>query len=153
MLRRIYQLCISTNFSIFNRLEAFSYILPIWFLHYILLCKVRPRWVWDSTSLKTLVSRNRGGWSCILRLRENTTLRELTGFIATNHLSAHPEIVTLCIQVFLTLPSIPNWLSKSGILSPKMKLPILHSKNWLSHRSQTTDLHREVFPLVVISES
>ena len=73
-----------TNFSIFNRLEAFLYILTIWFLHHILLCKVRPKWVWDSTSLTTLVSRNRGGWSCILRLRENTTLRGLTGFIATN---------------------------------------------------------------------
>ena len=73
-----------TNFSIFNRLEAFLYILAIWFLHHILLCKVRPKWVWDSTSLTTLVSRNRGGWSCILRLRENTTLRGLTGFIATN---------------------------------------------------------------------
>ena len=73
-----------TNFSIFNRLEAFLYILTIWFLHHILLCKVRLKWVWDSTSLTTLVSRNRGGWSCILRLRENTTLRGLTGFIATN---------------------------------------------------------------------
>ena len=84
-----------TNFSIFNRLEAFLYILTLWFLHHILLCKVRPKWVWDSTSLTTLVSRNRGRLSCILRLRENTTLRSLTGFIATNHLSAHPEILYL----------------------------------------------------------
>ena len=82
-----------TYFSIFNRLEAFLYILTIWFLLDILLCKVRPKWVWHSTSLTTLVSRSRGGWSCLLRLREHTTMRDLTGFIVTNHLSVHSEIL------------------------------------------------------------
>ena len=82
-----------TYFSIFNRLEAFLYVLTIWFLLDILLCKVRPKWVWHSTSLTTLVSRNRGGWSCLLRLREHTTLRDLTGFIVTNHLSVRSEIL------------------------------------------------------------
>ena len=46
-----------THFSIFNRLEAFLYILTIRFLHDILLCKVKPKWVWDSMSLTTKVSR------------------------------------------------------------------------------------------------
>ena len=82
-----------TYFSIFNRLEAFLYILTIWFLLDILLCKVRPKWVWHSTSLTTLVSRSRGGWSCLLGLGENATLRDLTGFIVTNHLSTHSEIL------------------------------------------------------------
>ena len=82
-----------TYFSIFNRLEAFLYILTIWFLLDILLCKVRPKWVWHSTSLTTLVSRSRGGWSCLLRLREHTTMRDLTGFIVTNHLSVHSDIL------------------------------------------------------------
>ena len=51
------------NLSKLNRIEAFSYILRGWFLNDILHCniKVKPEWAWDSTSLATLESGNRGG--------------------------------------------------------------------------------------------
>ena len=58
------------NFGMFNRLEAFSYTLTIWFLHGIVLCKVKPRWVWDSVFLTALEMGNREGWTCWLRFRE-----------------------------------------------------------------------------------
>ena len=59
--------------------------------------------------------------------------------------------VILYIQVFLTLPSISICSLNLELFLYKWK--ILHSKNCLSHRSQPTDLHWEVFPLVVIPES
>ena len=48
-----------TNFNLFNRLEAFPHTWTIWFLHDILLCKVKPKWVWDSSSLTIFESRNK----------------------------------------------------------------------------------------------
>ena len=53
------------------------YILTIRFLYDILFCKVSRKWVWDSTSLTTSVSRNRCGWSCFITLEKKYNIAEI----------------------------------------------------------------------------
>ena len=53
-----------------------------------------------------------------------------------------------CFQLYLQF--LIDSLNPESFLH---KWEILHSKNCFSHRSQPTDLHWEVFPLVVIRES